>query len=262
MINHSKIIISDLDGTLVYGERRMSLDVIGAIEEWNGMGNKFTIATGRALTIDLTQIINRLRIDVPVIINGGAELYDPLQNKVLSSKYLSESKSKRIVEHLLKHQIEFLFVRNNTIYTLTNSALLNKRIKTKKITASTPLDNVSKIRVFGNLPSHLLSLARELEVNASKSNNNGDGHDITATNVNKRFFLSKLLHIAKIDERCSIGIGDDVNDIPLLLGCNTKITFSNAPIQLRKVANVIIGDDRQESLIRQMRLLTNKQLSL
>lgn len=81
-----RLLVSDIDGTLLSDDNRLEQETINSIEAYRNAGGRFTLATGRNFPHTL-EIIERLEVDLPVILSDGAVLYDPIQKKeeVISS---------------------------------------------------------------------------------------------------------------------------------------------------------------------------------
>ena len=66
-----KLVVTDLDGTLLTSDKKVSPRAMRAIEAMRERGVHFTIATGRN-TASAAGIIRQLRIQAPVIVGNGA----------------------------------------------------------------------------------------------------------------------------------------------------------------------------------------------
>ena len=75
-----RLLVSDIDGTLVSDDDRLEKETIESIEEFRSAGGLFTLATGRNFPHTLS-IIEQLQVDLPVILSDGAVLYDPVHRK-------------------------------------------------------------------------------------------------------------------------------------------------------------------------------------
>lgn len=75
-----RLLVSDIDGTLISNDERLAPETIKSIEEFRSAGGRFTLATGRNFPHTL-EIIEQLQVDVPVILSDGAVLYDPIRKK-------------------------------------------------------------------------------------------------------------------------------------------------------------------------------------
>lgn len=80
-------LMTDLDGTLLTSEKKISNADLEAIERFRKNGGRFAFATGRTLQSAM-QYIEELKIDSPVIMYNGACIYDPVSEKILYSHAL------------------------------------------------------------------------------------------------------------------------------------------------------------------------------
>ena len=94
------LIVSDIDGTLLYEKQGISTENINAIKRFTEKGGHFTVATGRA--IDITKkLVKDVEINTPSIHINGGYLYDWENDKIIDPHYISSSAKfycKKIVE--------------------------------------------------------------------------------------------------------------------------------------------------------------------
>ncbi|HWR24558.1 MAG TPA: Cof-type HAD-IIB family hydrolase [Feifaniaceae bacterium] len=74
-MNKIRMVVSDLDGTLLDDSHRLNDDLVGRIKSFTEAGGLFTIATGRNW-LAAKEIIKRLAIRLPAILCNGAVLAD------------------------------------------------------------------------------------------------------------------------------------------------------------------------------------------
>jgi len=77
-----KLIVSDVDGTLLTSDRRLSDENIAAIKKAKEQDIKFTISTGRVVSM-LDYYIKTLEITTPVIAYNGAVAWDPVTKETI-----------------------------------------------------------------------------------------------------------------------------------------------------------------------------------
>jgi Cof subfamily protein (haloacid dehalogenase superfamily) len=80
-------IISDMDGTLLTDDKRISVENIAAINYFRENGGAFTIASGRIYNKILIYS-HLLNLDLPVISHNGAVIYAPAANKTIHREFL------------------------------------------------------------------------------------------------------------------------------------------------------------------------------
>ena len=77
-----KLIVSDVDGTLLTSDRQLTKETIAAIKKANEQNLKFTISTGRVVSM-LDYYIKTLEITTPVIAFNGAVGWDPVNKEMI-----------------------------------------------------------------------------------------------------------------------------------------------------------------------------------
>lgn len=101
MTFENTIFVSDFDGTLLTSDKNISSGNIAAIEEYQRLGGKFTVATGRpSQTVE--SYINLINYNLPMIICNGAMIYDPKKREIVWATYLPETASD-IVKDIMEH---------------------------------------------------------------------------------------------------------------------------------------------------------------
>ena len=116
MLNRFKAIFSDLDGTLVGKDFKISPCLKKAIYIWCKSGGHFSIITGRGLTPPLINIFEELNLSDPQVINGGAEIIDPKERKIIFGNYIEAGIAHKIIKLLIKLNMNFVVVQKNKLY--------------------------------------------------------------------------------------------------------------------------------------------------
>ncbi len=99
-----RLYISDLDGTLANSEKAISSRSQQVLNELIDQDIQFTIATARSYA-SLKDIIEPLKIKLPLILFNGALIYDPRKNKTILSNFLSRETAKEIIQSYEAHGI-------------------------------------------------------------------------------------------------------------------------------------------------------------
>lgn len=84
------ILISDMDDTLLMPDKSISSENLDALQEFRALGGRFTVATGRSVP-SYMMYHHLLCPDLPVILNNGAVIYDPNQDRILWNTVLPET---------------------------------------------------------------------------------------------------------------------------------------------------------------------------
>src|SRR5690554_7954394 len=93
--------VSDLDGTLVGPDERLSRETVKIIDTLVDDGLAFTIATARSLTT-AAEMIAPLQLRLPVILNTVAFIYHLLMKNNIVANFLSPASVERLVGDVLQ----------------------------------------------------------------------------------------------------------------------------------------------------------------
>ena len=96
--------VTDLDGTLLNRQDRISPESIAIINELVKKGMLFTYATARSL-VSASVVTQGLSTDFPVIIYNGAFIIHPSTGKILSEKSFTIEERQRVIEVLDEYDI-------------------------------------------------------------------------------------------------------------------------------------------------------------
>lgn len=124
-----KMIIADLDGTLVY-KKEMSDKTKQTILRLQNEGYVFTLATGRHKDA-VKSMAKTLNIKWPIICTNGAMIYDFNQQKVLHQDVIEPTVANQVLTLLNQQQTDYLLYTTQVIVSNQSAkALLESRIGT------------------------------------------------------------------------------------------------------------------------------------
>lgn len=96
--------VSDLDGTLLNTQDRISPESIRIINDLIEKGMTFTYATARSLS-SASVVTQGLSADIPVIVYNGAFIIHPATKKVLSKESFQREETGKVIEVLNRFKI-------------------------------------------------------------------------------------------------------------------------------------------------------------
>ena len=110
-----KIVVSDLDGTLLNKEQTVSEENFRAISEMNRLGVEFVPTTGRGMNEIDRSLINSPDIRY-IITSNGAVLFDKNIGKPLLTRYVSKDSVHLILEALRPYNVFIAVHEGGTTY--------------------------------------------------------------------------------------------------------------------------------------------------
>ncbi len=246
-----KMVVTDIDGTILKKDFTVSNNVINAINELTKKNIKVVLATGRmyCAAIKIAKILN---ISTPLVCYQGALIKNSCNDKKtlyvdpvkpnLALEILQELKNKNIHTNLYLNDELFCEHDNDIIKDYTNKRLIPYKIVENLLDLD--LNNqVNKILAIDPDTKLIENLTCELQEKYKNSlyivRSTKNFCEISSKNSNKGTavrFLSNLFNIKK-DE--ILAIGDEDNDIDLLKSAKVKIAMGNASENLKKEANYI-----------------------
>lgn len=259
-----KLIATDMDGTLLNSQNKITDRNKEAILEALEEGVKVILCTGRIFTSAL-YYAKALELDTPIIACNGAYIGEQDKSKIIYEEPISLQTFRKIVEIAEEEKMYYHFYDDSTFYarelndTIMNYMNWNKerdemdRIDIRIV--EDPLDAIeeenSKVYkiVFVDENREKLKRFREkistikgIEVASSWWSN----VEVMNEGVSKGKALNKLCDMLNISMDEVIAIGDNENDIPMLKVAGLGIAMANGEGVAKDAADYI-ADTNDES---------------
>jgi Cof subfamily protein (haloacid dehalogenase superfamily) len=227
-----KAVILDLDGTAIPNRRDgiPSERVINAVKKAIEKKVKITAATGRGIKL-AKEIIDKLGITSPCIVNGGTRIIDPVTEKVLWEKSLDKSQVEKIMEVALEYQYPVFFSEDmeGTLPKYKISKSDERIIYIEPVTKEDTVVILEKLSKIPDITAHKV---------ISWTPDHYDIH-ITHKEATKRHSLEVLLEILGVHKSELVAIGDSNNDLPLFDLAGYKVAMDNGSEDLKAQADLI-----------------------
>lgn len=246
-----KMVVTDIDGTILKKDFTISNNVINTIKKLTQNNIKVVLATGR-MYCAAVKIANMLDINTPLICYQGAliknfynndnTLYiDPVKPN-LASEILNVLKTKNIHTNLYLNDRLFCENDNQIIKDYTNKRLIPYSVVNNLLDLD--LNNqVNKILAIDNDSQVIENLTSELKNKYNDSlyvvRSTKNFCEISSKNSNKGLAVKFLANLFKINKNEILAIGDEDNDIDLLKSADYKIAMGNASEKLKANADFI-----------------------
>jgi len=226
-----KALMLDLDGTTIPNSRTgmPSEKVINAISKASKIIH-IGIATARPLFM-ISEIIEKLELSAPLIIDSGAEIIDSRTRKTLHEQSIDKKDVVYLCRFLEKMNIDFM------IHDQGEDIQYTKSYNPKKPTAMFIIDLKNEdadilIRNISDIPT--ISISKTVSWVEGKV-----GILISHSLATKQHGIFEVAKILGIETHEIIGVGDGYNDFPLLMACGLKIAMGNAVPELKEIADYI-----------------------
>jgi HAD superfamily hydrolase (TIGR01484 family) len=225
-----KALMLDVDGTILPNKKgsRISEKVADSIAQATKKLH-VGVVTARPMMIVLP-IIKYLKLTSPCIVDGGAQIIDPVSLTILWEQPLIREDFITICKIAEKYNYKFKYSDGDM------KEYVKGEIPAKVfdiIFLKLSLDEVDKLtESLMHIPTiavHRIVSWHEGEILIK----------ITHAASTKQHAILKVAEILRIDTRDMIGVGEGYNDFPLLMACGLKIAMGNAVSELKEIADYI-----------------------
>lgn len=262
--------ISDLDGTLLNSKGELSDYTKKKIAEFQDKNILFSIATARSMVTG-KMLLGSLPFSAPVVLMNGVFIYDFTENKAI--KYFEiESEPYRKVLELFKemrlHPNVFTFDGNELSiwcegvdtpamewFFTTRREMLDGRFYKTDSLEHLP-QNAAPVYFNFFAPKEMLDPIAE-KLNSIKDINfafypdlytSGWLMEIFSVSASKADAMNYVKAYTGADR--TVAFGDNLNDIPMLLASDRSVAVSNAVDEVKKIADIIIGENDSDSVVK------------
>lgn len=244
------LVVSDMDGTLLNPDHKIFDENIAAVHDLVAEGGCFTLATGREWHA-LDEYTPLLPLRLPLILVNGAQIYDPINNKVIMKQTLT---GKSIDQVLLLAE---KFLRLGLIAVSDGGAVIIREPEDSKTMPffyqSYPVsdfsglpDDVYKILFVGSLedlsaPRKLIDFSYQSTLSATCSY--PTLLDVMSAGVSKGNALKQLPGLMEpecIKNRKIIVVGDQENDIEMFREADYAFAMGQASDHVKASADEVL----------------------
>ncbi|GEM_PF-34218 len=252
-----KLIVSDLDGTLLGTDKRISVINQRVIKKAKEKNILFTFCTGRIATM-IEPYVKTLGIDIPVITTNGAVVWDPVKKEIITHKPMDPEEAMEIAEYCRCRNLEYCALTLEVNYFSHNNYLIKRFLLYNKISRESnmrqmilsvmeegsffPEDlNIYKILIYSSNPFKLAEAVSD--INSFKktrcTSSEANQLDVMNTDVDKGTGIEIVMKFLRLkpDEVCAIGDYD--NDIPMLKKAGISVAMGNALPEAKELADYI-----------------------
>jgi len=261
--NTVELVVSDLDGTLLDDGKRISEENLNAVRFLAERGIAFSLCSGRPEGMTRAYI-KQAAVTFPVICCNGSFIYDPVNDKVLSSTVFPEKVFWRLTEFSFASCFDYLAYTADTIYYSLNSMRINviraynhyaeqtgcRPVILKPVNniESIPADKVIKILItelHGNDQQKAAQfVSAEKDVYAEPSA--AGLFDLMPCGVSKGTGVQYLAEYLGIHMQNVCVLGDNDNDVSMMQAAGMSVCIANGTESAKKAASYVTHKKNNE----------------
>ncbi len=253
-MNKIKLIIADLDGTLLDDEGRLDPEIIQISNQLREKGILFSLASGRNRVI-MTDFVEAMKIEVPYMSDNGANVWK--KDECLKTYYLNRDYNNIILKILNEEKLPFNGYSTKAAYYNLESERLNKvrnrlgdklhhEVFTSDKDFSDELFYKITLDSIGN--DHMDEVVKritELCKDAYMKKAEGTFYAITAKGVDKGRACLELADILSLKPEEIMVFGDNNNDVSMFKVAGESVCVANAKEDIVKQAKHVCGTNNE-----------------
>ncbi|MDM5239233.1 HAD family hydrolase [Bacillus cereus] len=242
-----KVIISDLDGTLLRSDKTISEKSINILKECKNKGDELIFATARPPRSINQYIPSVLKNEIVICYNGALVLKG---NDVLYEMEISKNIILEIIEIGKKYNLHQICLEiNDKLYSNFDVTDYFGNVPCEVMDVSElNFEKASKIIVCtkGSINKEF---TKELPIECSAViTDNGTLCQIMHAEVSKWNSIQRVLQHLNRDAAEVIAFGDDYNDMEMIEKCGIGVAMSNAVEELKSVAKFIAKSNDEDGV--------------
>lgn len=251
-----KLILSDMDGTILDDKKEISKRNIEAIKYFIDNGGSFSLATGRSKR-SMEFYVELLPINAPVVVYNGSGVYDFQNNRYIFQKNMDNG-CVDFVKELCK-SFPFLCAE---VYLTESEYVVQPNEITKRHFESIRLAMIEKRAEDIPLPWVKVNFVapEEQVVKVEQYAKERHGKDWFYQRSGNNFFEAMSLGVDKgtgalavckalnFDRQNLFTIGDHMNDIELIEAAGMSFCPQNAVDAIKAISDVVVADNNSHAI--------------
>ncbi|GGF93891.1 HAD family hydrolase [Paenibacillus aceti] len=263
-MNPIRLIVSDLDGTLLSAAHTLPSSTAAAIREYIRQGGCFTLATGRPY-ITARPIIQQLGLNLPVILCNGAVVARS-NGMTLARCGISLASLYDLLYAACQDGLDVLLFCGEEVWSLARSSNIVDYERKEGVTCSLislheiqqSSSEIEKAILLGPI-EHSRRLFAEFadrspafhpSIAAFQSEDNY--LELVPGQVSKGTALQQVATILDIPLDQVMAIGNQLNDLPMLQAAGIGVAVANSPEELRQAADYVCESSYSEGVLEAM----------
>lgn len=257
-INKIKLIVFDIDGTLVDDNKEIKQKTVSVIHQLQNKGINISFATGKTYP-SVENLIKILSIKVPLILANGAIIQWP-NSEMVFCKFLSTDLIKEITlsnanfeADLALYTPDHIFVKKETFNTDHMKCIFKEKIEaigdwaavqeySSQICKAVWVNRLD-IPMINRLSDYLRSnFDGQISISTAASNS----IEAMPFGISKETGLIKLVEQLKISLESVMVFGDQLNDCGIIEAAGIGVAVGNAIEEVKTISDYVIGTNNEE----------------
>jgi Cof subfamily protein (haloacid dehalogenase superfamily) len=257
-----RLVIADVDGTLVTHEKILTPRAIDAVFQLRKVGIQFAVTSGRPPR-GMAMLIEPLKMDEPLAAFNGGVIIQPDLTTVLGQNFLAPDVVKQTVQLILEHKLDAWIYTDMTWYVRDVKAPHVAReqwtVKFEPVITNDLTSLVDRVAKVVGVSDDLDAVQRcekdaqaALGANASAARSQPYYLDVTHPKANKGEVVLAMSDLLKTPAEEIATIGDMPNDVLMFVKSGISIAMGNASPEVQKSATYVTTSSEEEGFANAM----------
>jgi Cof subfamily protein (haloacid dehalogenase superfamily) len=258
-----RLIVLDVDGTLVDRERRISTDTLRALAAAQARGIRVTLATGR-MYASARPYADRIHADAPLILYNGARIQDPAGGTIRYSVHLPRTQAARGLRLAQQFDVHANLYLGERIYIDRVNEVSRESARKDGVEQVPVGDLVQFLEEQPEDPVKILLIGpgERLEALAAAYRAGAPGGsdlphlvrseaaylEIQPRGVTKGAGLTRLCGLLGIPASAAVAFGDNLNDLEMIQAAGLGVAMGNAHADLKRAARIVAPNYDQDGV--------------
>lgn len=270
--------VSDLDGTLLNGESKLSSESARLLNEAIAQGALFSVATART-PATISTLLHDVDLRIPLVVMTGAALWDSKTNSYRNIRKIDAKRVKKLVNIYTEHHLptfiytlgddNLIHIRHIGPVSDLEQEFINQRIHSPFKQFHIPADGTSHFDdaiypdatlLFAMQPTDIVrpvyDIIKDMEEFRPNFYHDMYGQQTALLEVftpeASKANAIKTLKQQTGAERVVV-FGDNVNDLPMMQIADVAVAVDNAIDEVKEAADIIIGANTDNSVAKFIR---------
>lgn len=252
-----RLVVSDVDGTLVRKDKSLSPQVIAAVKRLRDAGLPFTLISARPVS-GVMPLIKPLGIDIPLAAVNGGIIFRP-DGAVLSACHVTRAVVEGVFDIVGDAPVDRWIFADTRWYASTDKGV---HVEHERIaSAQSPVirddftdlyDRVDKLTIVSDDAPLLKSLAEKAQAKFGKQATIGQSQtyylDVTGITANKGDGVAALAKMLGIDMADVAVFGDMDNDVAMFDRVGFSVAMGQAPDAVKAKADEVSSSNEEDGV--------------
>jgi Cof subfamily protein (haloacid dehalogenase superfamily) len=268
MENEIRLVIADVDGTLVTQEKVLTTRAIEAVKRLRAAGIAFSLTSGRP-PLGMKMLIEPLGLTEPLAaFNGGVFIHPDLS--VMTQSFLPEDTVAKVIEAIQRHGVDcWVYTDRDWLVRETNAPHVAREQWTVKFAPTivpefgSDLERVAKIVGVSDDYSAIArceaDVQRDCGNHVSAARSQPYYLDITHPDAHKGHVVAVLSRALSILPEQIATIGDMQNDVLMFKKSGLSIAMGNASAEVQRQARCVTDSNEEEGFAKAMEAFVLKR---